>query len=163
MQRYSPEYLARHPEKRGRDLETTRIACERYRNIPVAILNFAEGTRFTREKQEDQQSPYRHLLRPRPGGVSFVLASMRDQLDAIFDVTLVYPEEDVTMWQFASNQVPWIHIHARRLDIPADIEPAAITEPGPARDRFKQWMDEVWREKDAMIERVRAAHSLTGS
>ena len=77
MQRYSPEYLAKHPEKRGRDLETTRIACERYRTIPVAILNFAEGTRFTREKQEDQQSPYEHLLRPRPGGVSFVLASMR--------------------------------------------------------------------------------------
>lgn len=155
MRRYTPEYLARHPEKRGRDLETTRLACERYSAIPVSILNFVEGTRFSREKQEDQQSPYRHLLRPRVGGVSFVLASLGKQLDAIFDMTMVYPEGDVTMWRFVSNQLPWIHIHARRLEIPEELKAAAVTEPGPARDRFKQWMDAIWREKDARIEEIR--------
>lgn len=81
MRRYTPEYLARHPEKRGRDLETTRIACQRYRTIPVSILNFIEGTRFTRAKAAEQGSPYRHLLRPRVGGIGFVLASLGDQLD----------------------------------------------------------------------------------
>ena len=88
MKRYTPDYLAKHPEKRGRDLETTRRACQRYRQIPVAILNFVEGTRFTLEKHADQESPYRHLLRPRIGGISFVLASLGDQLDGFFDVTL---------------------------------------------------------------------------
>src|ERR1700754_3550772 len=29
MRRYTPEYLKQHPEKRGRDLETTRKACQR--------------------------------------------------------------------------------------------------------------------------------------
>src|SRR5438034_3134789 len=67
MKRYSPEYLERHPERRGKDLLTTRRACQRYRHVPVAMLNFLEGTRFTREKQADQESPYRHLLRPRIG------------------------------------------------------------------------------------------------
>lgn len=154
MRRYTPEYLARHPEKRGRDLETTRIACRRYRKIPVTILNFAEGTRFTEDKHDEQASPYRHLLRPRIGGISFVIASLAEQLDAMYDLTIVYPRRDVTMWQFISNQVPWIVMKARRIEIPAEFHTAAITEPGPARDRFKAWVEEIWREKDAYIDTV---------
>jgi 1-acyl-sn-glycerol-3-phosphate acyltransferase len=156
MRRYSPEYLAQHPEKRGRDLETTRIACRRYRKIPVTILNYAEGTRYSEEKHEDQQSPYTHLLRPRIGGISFVIASMAEQLDALYDLTIVYPHRDVTMWQFISNQVPWVEIRARRMEIPAEFHSAAITEPGPARERFKAWVEEIWREKDLTIGRVLA-------
>jgi 1-acyl-sn-glycerol-3-phosphate acyltransferase len=152
MRRYSPEYLERHPEKRGRDLETTRIACQRYRKIPVAILSFIEGTRFTREKHEDQQSPYRHLLRPRVGGISYVLASLGDQLDAMYDVTLVYPHAEVTMWEFVTNRVERIVVHGRRVDVPPEFYTPAITEAGPARERFKQWTEELWREKDALFD-----------
>lgn len=154
MRRYSPEYLARHPEKRGRDLATTRRACRRYRHIPVTILNFVEGTRFTQEKREDQQSPYARLLRPRVGGIGFVIASMVDVLDAVYDVTLVYPAGDVTLWQFVTNRLPWIHVHARRLAIPPGLRGAAVTEPGPERERFKAWVEEIWREKDATIARL---------
>ena len=161
MRRYTQEYLAQHPEKRGRDLETTRIACRRYRKIPVTIANFVEGTRFSEEKHEDQQSPYRHLLRPRIGGVGFVIASMADVLDAMYDVTLIYPNRDVTMWQFASNKLPWVEIHAREVSIPPEFHNAAITEPGPERDRFKAWIEEIWREKDAIIEKRLASYRGT--
>jgi len=154
MKRYTPEYLAKHPEKRGRDLETTHNACARYREIPVTILNYAEGTRFTADKHEEQQSPYRHLLRPRIGGISFVIASLADQLDALYDLTIVYPTRDVTMWQFISNQVAWIEIRARRMEIPAEFHSAAITEPGPERERFKAWVDEIWRAKDETISAI---------
>lgn len=154
MRRYSPEYLAHHPEKRGRDLETTRMACRRYRRIPVTIINFAEGTRFTAEKHEDQQSPYRHLLRPRIGGISFVIASLADQLDALYDVTLIYPQPDVTMWEFASNKLPWVEVRARRMEIPPEFHDAAITEPGPARERFKTWVEDIWQRKDELIASV---------
>jgi len=154
MRRYSPEYLERHPEKRGRDLETTRWACRRYRHIPVAILNFCEGTRFTIEKHDDQDSPYRHLLRPRIGGIGFVLAVMGDQLDAFIDVTLAFPEHETTMWQFVTGRVPRVTVRARRLEIPPEFTTAAITEPGPARDRFKAWIEEIWREKDALLQEL---------
>jgi len=152
MRRYTPDYLAHHPEKRGRDLETTRVACRLYRHIPVAILNFVEGTRISREKQEDQQSPYKHLLRPRVGGVAFVLASLGEQLDAMIDVTLVYPDPDLTMWDFITNRVRRIVIRARRLDIPPEFCSGAATEPGPERERFKAWIEQVWREKDELID-----------
>lgn len=154
MRRYTPEYLKQHPEKRGRDLETTRIACRRYRRIPVTILNFVEGTRFTRNKHEDQQSPYRHLLRPRIGGIGFVLASLGDQLDAIYDVTIVYPRRDVTLWDFVTNKVPWIVVHVRRVEVPPQLRSEAVSDAGPAREQLKAWIDQTWRDKDALISQI---------
>ncbi len=152
MRRYTAEYLERHPERRGRDLETTRIACRRYRRIPVSILNFLEGTRFTREKHADQESPYRHLLRPRVGGIAFVLASLSEQLDSIIDVTIAYPVPDVTMWHFVTNRIDRVFVRVRRLEIPPEFVSADITEPGPARDAFKSWIERLWREKDDALE-----------
>lgn len=152
MKRYSPEYLAKHPEKRGRDLETTRRACEHYREIPVAIMNFVEGTRFTHEKHADQDSPYRHLLRPRIGGIGFVLASLGDQLDGVYDVTLAYPGGDVTILDLLLGRVLRVVIRARRLEVPKEFYDAGVTEPGPLRDRFKEWIDGVWRAKDDLLD-----------
>jgi 1-acyl-sn-glycerol-3-phosphate acyltransferase len=152
MHRYSPEHLAKHPEKRGKDLETARRLCRRYRFIPVAILNFVEGTRFSRDKHADQDSPYRHLLRPRVGGVAFALASLGENLDAMFDVTVAYPRHDITMWEFVTGRVETIAVHARRLDVPAEFMTSAVTEPGDVRERFKVWIDQLWREKDAQLD-----------
>lgn len=156
MKRYTAEYIERHPEKRGKDLETTRRACQRYRHMPVAVANFVEGTRFTRSKQHAESSPYRHLLRPRIGGISYVLASLGDQLDALLDVTIAYPCAP-TMWRFVSGELPVIRAHLRRLDVPAEFFTPAITERGEARDRFKAWMENVWREKDALLDGMEAA------
>ena len=151
MRRYSADELRRHPEKRGRDLATTRRACQRYRHIPVAILTFLEGTRFSEEKRVDQDSPYEHLLRPRVGAIAFVVASLGDQLDAMIDVTIGYPGGDVTLWHFMTGKVKTITVRARRLEVPAEFYTAEITEPGPARDRFKAWIESIWREKDALL------------
>jgi 1-acyl-sn-glycerol-3-phosphate acyltransferase len=154
MRRYSAEYLREHPEKRGRDLETTRNACRRFRHLPVTIINFVEGTRFSAEKHEEQDSPYRYLLRPRVGGVGFVLASLAEEIDALYDLTIIYPRRNVTMWDFATNKLPWIRIIGRRIDVPEELRSDAITEPGPAREHFKQWVDRIWREKDQQIARA---------
>lgn len=151
MRRYSAEFLERHPEMRGRDLETTRRSIRRYRRIPLAILNFVEGTRFTQEKHDDQESPYRHLLRPRVGGVAFVLASLGEQLDGVVDVTIAYPRPDITVWELLTNRVERIVVRARCLEVPAEFLNNDITEPGPARDDFKQWIESLWTAKDKLL------------
>ena len=92
MRRVSREELARNPHLKGRDLENARKACEKFRNTPVAMMSFPEGTRFSPEKRERFASPYRHLLRPRTGGIGQVLYALGDRLDALVDVTIVYPE-----------------------------------------------------------------------
>lgn len=150
MKRYTPDYLQQHPEKRGEDLATTRRACQRYRHVPVAIANFVEGTRFSEEKRRNEDAPYRYLLRPRTGGITYVLASLGDQLDAVIDVTIAYSSEP-TMFAFLTGRMKTIHVRARKLDVPPEFLTVAITEPGPARDRFKSWMDGVWKEKDALL------------
>lgn len=116
--RYSADYLALHPEKRGRDLATTRRACARYRTLPVAILNFLEATRFTLDKHSDQESPYRHLLRPRTGATAFVVASLGDPLDGILDLTIAYPGHLVSAWQVITGRVRSIRVHVLELPIP---------------------------------------------
>src|SRR5581483_6925143 len=152
LRRYTPEYLERHPEKRGLDLRTARRACRRYEHVPVAMLTFLEGTRFTADKQSDQDSPYRHLLRPRIGAVAFVLASLGEQLDGVFDATIAYPGGDVTFWEFVSGRVPVITVRVRGLEVPSEFFTPAITEPGAPRDRFRGWIDTIWREKDALLD-----------
>jgi 1-acyl-sn-glycerol-3-phosphate acyltransferase len=154
MRRYSAEYLAKHPEKRGKDLETTREACRRYQDVPVVILNYVEGTRFTRGKQAAMKSPYKHLLPPRVGGIAFVLASFSEQLDAFYDFTVIYPKSEPTIFDFVTNKLPWIKVHGRRIEVPAEFYSDGITQPGPARDHFRAWVSEIWREKDELIDRT---------
>jgi len=161
MRRYTPEYLERHPEKRGKDLETTRRTCRRYRRIPMAILNFIEGTRFTRAKQVEEKSPYRNLLRPRVGGIAFVLASLGEQLEGVVDVTISYPRPDVTVWEFLTNRVGRIVVRARLIEVPAQFVTEPITEPGPAREAFKIWIESLWREKDELLDQL-AQSSVLG-
>ena len=154
MRRYTPEYLERHPEKRGKDLESTRRTCRRYRRIPMAILNFVEGTRFTRAKQLEEKSPYRNLLRPRVGGIAFVLASLGELLDGVVDVTIRYPRPDVTFWEFITNRVGRVVVGARLIEVPAQFVTEPITEPGAAREAFKIWIESLWREKDEILDQL---------
>lgn len=157
MRRYSTEYLEKHPEKRGADLETTRNACRRYRKIPVSILNFVEGTRITREKHADQESPYRNLLRPRYGGISYVFASMGEMLDAMYDVTLVFPGiPDPTFWHYISGQMKEIVIDVREIPLRREFFDESVTRPGATREEFKAWLAGIWREKDLRIDAILA-------
>ena len=158
MKRYTQEYVAQHPEKRGKDLETTRRACQRYKHLPVTIANFLEGTRFTEAKRDAQNSPYRNLLIPRSGGISYVLASLGDQLDAVFDVTIGYPGE-ISVWRFATGQISVVHVRVRRLEVPPEFLAPEVTERGPVRDRFKAWLASVWSEKDQILEALKPTTS----
>lgn len=155
MKRYSQEYLAKHPEKRGTDLETTRRACRRYRHIPVSLLAFIEGTRFTLQKHADQESPYMHLLRPRFGGIGYVVATIGEQLDDMLDATIVYRGRGSGLWEFVSGQIDEIIVDVREIEVHPEFFVSAIVEPGPKRDAFKSWVQRIWAEKDALIGRIR--------
>lgn len=158
MKRHSPEYLAKHPEKRFEDFETTRRSCRHYRHVPVTIANFVEGTRFTRAKQRAQESPYRNLLKPRFGGIAFVLASMGEYLDAMFDVTLAFPgvSREVTFLDFITGRVPKVVVVVRELPLEPRFNDRAVTEPGPLRDELKTWISNIWAAKDGLLDSLKA-------
>lgn len=150
MRRYSKAKLERHPELKGKDIEETRKACERFRHHPVTIINFLEGTRFTPVKQALQGSPYRHLLLPKAGGLAFTLAAMGGQLHRLLDVTIYYPEGIPRYWDYACGRVKRIRVHIRQLPIPAELI-GDYSENTVFRTRFQQWVNQLWQEKDALL------------
>ena len=154
MGRHTPRQVARRPELAGRDIEATRRACEKFREIPVAIMNFVEGTRFTPAKHARQGGPYRHLLKPKSGGVAFVLDAMGEGLHAILDVTIAYPGGRPSMMDLMANRVPEIRVHVRQRPIPAELLQGDYQNDRAFRIRFQQWMNGLWQDKDADVARL---------
>jgi 1-acyl-sn-glycerol-3-phosphate acyltransferase len=154
MGRHTPKQIARRPELARRDIETTRRACEKFREIPVAIMNFVEGTRFTPDKHARQSAPYRHLLKPKSGGVAFVLDAMGTGLHAILDVTIVYPAGRPSMMDLVADRIPEVRVHVRQRPIPAELLHGDYQNDRGFRIRFQQWMNGLWQEKDADLARL---------
>jgi 1-acyl-sn-glycerol-3-phosphate acyltransferase len=151
MKRYSREAIARRPELAGRDIEATRRACEKFRGIPISLINFVEGTRFTPTKHSVQQSPYRHLLKPKAGGVAFVLDAMGSAMQSMLDVTIVYPHGIPTIADLFADRVPEIRIHIRERPIPVALTSGDYQNDIAYRERFQAWMNTLWEEKDERI------------
>ncbi|MDE2249302.1 MAG: acyltransferase [Xanthomonadaceae bacterium] len=162
MKRYSRETLVRHPELQGKDREATRRACEKFRHMPVSVMNFVEGTRFTPAKHDAQSSPYRYLLRPKAGGLAFVLDAMGDALHAVLDVTIVYPEGPCTLMDLIAGRVRDIRVHVRERPIDATLI-GSYDEDAAFRGRVKLWVNTLWREKDAQAARMQSAANAAGT
>ena len=152
MKRYPKSVLAKKPELKGKDLAITRAACEKFRGHAVTVVNYLEGTRFTPEKHAHQQSPYTHLLKPKAGGVAFVLAALGDQLDAVLDVTVVYPEgKPPGFWQLLSGRVARVIVDIRVTDLDDALWQGDYENDPAFRSYVHQWVSRLWQEKDARI------------
>ena len=152
MRRHTEEFLKKHPEMRGKDQATTRKACEKFALIPTSVMNFLEGTRFTRAKHQRQKSPYKHLLKPKAGGIALALNAMGDKFQAILDVTIVYPDGTPTFTQFLSGKLKRVIVRVRRLPVPQDLAQGDYAGDAAVREAYQQWVHQLWLDKDAQIE-----------
>ncbi len=151
LRRYSRQQLLRNPALRGKDLENAALACEKLKHIPVSMMTFPEGTRFTTAKHEQQKSPFKHLLRPRYGGIGQVLYSFDDALDKLIDVTIIYPNGPPTTWQFVSGQLRKITVRVQLRSIDASVRGRNFQSDSVAKGHLKNWLNDIWEEKDRMI------------
>lgn len=154
MKRYPREYLRRHPEKKGLDLETTRQACRRYHFTPVTILNFVEGTRYSPAKRRRQKAPFRYLLRPKAGGLAFALKAMEGRITRMLDITIVYPQGITSFWSYLGGRVRRVTVHIREITIPENLLRGGYAEDSGDREAFQEWVGRIWREKDELIGRL---------
>jgi len=155
VKRYSRAVLARKPHLKGKDLEITRKACRKFREIPVSIMNFAEGTRFTRAKHRRQKSSYTHLLRPRSGGIAFVLNAMGEQMTSILDVTIVYPQGAVSFWDMLCGRLQEVIVRVREIPVTEELQGDYFNDD-TYRTWFQEWLNGLWLEKDARITAIKA-------
>lgn len=149
MQRRSSAYLEKHPEERGQDLETTRRFCEKIRAHPFAVINFVEGTRRTPAKAA--KSPYKHLLAPKAGGIAIALQALDYQFDHVLEVTLQYASAQTRFVDLLAGRLGKVRAIVRELPLSEIPRGDYFSDPAFA-ERFRAWLNEAWRRKDAEIE-----------
>lgn len=151
MHRMSKTEIAKHPEKKGKDLEITRKACEKFKNIPTTVITFVESTRFTRQKHQSQTSPYQYLLRPKAGGLAFALATMGAYFKNILDVTIIYPGVKINLWDFFCGRIKKIIVHANLIPIGQELL-GDYENNREYRILFQGWLNDIWHNKDKLVQ-----------
>lgn len=154
MKRYSKAFLEKNPHLKGKDIEATRKACERFKHQPVSVMNFVEGTRFTQEKKRQQDSPFNDLLKVKAGGIAFVLDAMGDSMKSILDVTLVYSEKIPTLMDLFAGRIRYVQLDIVERPITSDLI-GDYENDAEFRQRFQTWLNNLWLEKQATIDRLK--------
>ena len=86
----------------------------------------------------------------------FVLATLGEQIDAVLDVTLVYPGQQVPgFWALLSGQVPKVIIDIQTLELDPALYQGDYENDAEFRQYLQEWVSQLWRDKDARIERLR--------
>lgn len=162
MRRYSRSYLIRHPERRGKDVETTRRSCEKFRLHPTTIVNFVEGSRFTDEKRLQTRSPFTHLLPPKAAGIAMALGVLGEQFDKLLDVTLCYPQNDRTpFFDMLSGRLTRIVVRVNLLPVNDELHGDYVNDKNFKRG-FQQWLNNLWHDKDQQIAAIKAEYKKAG-
>ncbi|MEM0655660.1 acyltransferase [Klebsiella huaxiensis] len=154
MRRYSRGYLIRHPERRGKDVETTRRSCEKFRVHPTTIVNFVEGSRFTEEKQRQTRSPYNNLLPPKAAGIAMALGVLGSQFDKLLNVTLCYPENNHRpFYDMLSGRLTRIVVRINLEPVAEDLHGDYVNDKNFKRN-FQRWLNMLWEEKDRQLTEI---------
>ncbi|MGJ8669136.1 MAG: acyltransferase [Oceanococcus sp.] len=152
MKRYSREQLRKHPELAGKDLETAQRSCEKYIGMPVTVLNYLEGTRYTPLKAEQQNSPYQHLLKPKSGGLAFAARALGPEVNTLLDMTIVYVDGAKGFWDLMCGRHQKIVVDIKLRTVPADWYQHNYRDDPEFRRSAQSWVAGIWEEKDALIE-----------
>jgi 1-acyl-sn-glycerol-3-phosphate acyltransferase len=159
MKRYSQSFIKKNPHLKGKDVETTRKACAKFKHKPVSIMNFIEGTRFTNEKHDKQSSPFQNLLKPKAGGIGFVLEAMGGNLHKIVNITIHYPEGIPTFSDFLAGRVKQVNVNVEVSKIGDELIGDYVRDRA-FKIKFQKWVNQLWLDKDQkLIEFNRSNHS----
>ncbi|WP_100658189.1 acyltransferase [Alteromonas flava] len=151
MRRYSQAFVAKNPHLRGKDIETTRKSCEKFKSQPTTVINFVEGTRFTPVKHQLKGSEFECLLPPKAGGIAFTLAAMGELFTNILDISLAYPHNRRhPMLEMLSGQMRSIIIDVNVLPVTEDVIGDYFNNAS-FKARFQRWLNELWCAKDQRL------------
>ena len=150
MRRYSTAELRKNPKLKGKDIEITRKACEKFKTKPVSIMNFVEGTRFTQQKHQKQASQFTHLLKPKAGGMAFALSAMGEHINKLVNVTIHYPDTVPTYFEFIRGGISRVNVHIQVSDIPSGMRGDYLNDRQFKID-FQEQLNQLWLQKDLKL------------
>ena len=131
------------PKHRAINRETMLEATTRFHERPVAVLSFLEGTRFTVAKHQKSNSPFKHLLKPRVGGIAFTLSHLEDVQPKILDATIRYEGQVPDFWSFLCGRCNRIHLEFEE-----------VSAPALATSDLELWIDDLWSKKDSRLDEL---------
>ncbi len=158
MRRYTTAQLKKNPKLKGKDIEITRKACAKFKHNPVSVMNFVEGTRFLPEKHAKQNSPYKHLLRPKAGGMAFALSAMGEQIHQLLNVTIHYPNKIPTFWEYISGKVKDVYVAVELTEIGAEMRGDYMNDR-EFKQQFQEQLNQLWLHKDEVFAQLQAKAS----
>lgn len=148
VKRVSKAQIKANPNLRNADRDNIAEACKGFKNHPTSILNFLEGTRRTSAKQLNQSSDYKNLLKPKIGGIEYVIKDMGDYLHKLIDVTIVYPDGTPTFWQFVKGECRSVKFVVSHHEIPKQV---LVDNDIERRSSLSGWIKTIWMQKDQQI------------
>jgi 1-acyl-sn-glycerol-3-phosphate acyltransferase len=154
LKRYTKEEIQKNPELRGKDIKAMEKSFERYSRYPVSIFSFAEGTRFTKEKKDNQLSQFEYLLNPKIGGIGLTLTTM-PYIKLLLDFTIHYEDERRSFWDFLCGRMSKADVRVRQINIPDDLLGKNYEDDPIFRENLKEWVYDIWSDKEKYLEEVR--------
>ena len=154
VNRHSKEAIRKDPSLRTKDYENTVKACKRFLRSPSTIFSYAEGTRYTKEKHLDQQSPYNNLLIPKIGGMATALSAM-PKINTLVDYSVVYGSKKRDGWSFLCGDMSEVQILVKKYEIPEKLKEKNYLNDGQYREDFKIWIEDIWQQKDKNIDKLK--------
>lgn len=119
--------------------------------IPIWLMLFPEGTRFTPEKLKRADAyaekaglkKTSHVLQARTSGFVASVQALRQHIDAVYDITIAYEEGVPTLWQYVKGTNRRAHLNVRRIP---------ISEMPESKDELTTWLHESFQRKDSLLE-----------
>jgi len=154
LKRYTKEEIQKNPDLRGKDIKAMEKSFERYSRYPVSIFSFAEGTRFTKEKKDNQLSQFEYLLNPKIGGIGLTLTTM-PYIKLLLDFTIHYEDERRSFWDFLCGRMSKADVRVRQINIPDNLLSKNYEDDPIFRENLKEWVYDIWSDKEKYLEEVR--------
>lgn len=131
-------------------------------DIPLFLVSFLEGTRLTPKKLAGAQAfaearghyVPQHTLVPRTKGFLATMLGLRDHLDAVYDITIAYPDFTPTLPDCFAAKVERIDIHITRY---------AIADLPEDESELSDWVFERFVEKDRRLAAFAETERLPGT
>ena len=153
VNRHSKKAIEKNPSLRTKDYENTLKSCKRFLRAPSTIFSYAEGTSFTSEKHKAQNSKYKNLLQPKIGGMATALSAM-PEIDTLINFSVVYKSKKRSAWSFLNGEMKDVKVFIKSYKIPENLKNRNYGSDHLYREEFKEWIEEIWDEKDRKIDEL---------
>lgn len=121
-----------------------------HNKIPFYLVLFPEGTRLRPSKIiESARFANKHnlpvmskVLLPRTKGFLATIEGLRNHINAVYDVTIMYEKNKPTLWQWFTHDPGPVHVFVKRYamdDLPNDPEGLSV------------WLIQRYQEKDELL------------